>query len=498
MMRQNRNDPLGNDTPEPEGLGDEIPAGANQRSPTEPIYKLSRVERLRDAALPVLRRHGLCALLVAAAPVTLRVLLYRAISDPLCCAPALSELPLVSFYQLLLPFAYDNQVVHWAPSSLPLIEFARRTIGLNATYLLLIASASVVAYYCGLQLFRYRLPSMSLGLMVGCGTHLNYMYYHNHIGAYYLFVIYIMLNLVFAYRIAFTDETRRKNVIGFVLTLVLALLFVEVSLNYVLFLLLAGTAIWIFARKTGDSHQASRVASALAGIVIIVALYVAARATFTSHVMKAGSEEEIVFTYTTWSLMIEDLVGNLFLYLYAALTIFLPPQFLFSNSLIELGNAGVIAEQHGYHKNMEHLASMNHIYLWRFYAGAVCAGFFAIFLGTCRRLIWFRRHFDLIVFLLLLLILLGFASHEIIKFRPYSSVPFLTYKCITSIIGVYVVTAAAIAYIEKKRPRMAILASIALWMLLLWNSVTRPYFEHTAYQAVGLIGEGKPYVRLSH
>ena len=58
-----------------------------------------------------------------------------------------------------------------------------------------------------------------------------------------------MLNLVFAYRIALTDEFSRKNVIGFVITLVLALLFVEVSLNYVLFLLLAGTAICILREK---------------------------------------------------------------------------------------------------------------------------------------------------------------------------------------------------------------------------------------------------------
>ena len=180
------------------------------------------------------------------------------------------------------------------------------------------------------------------------------------------------------------------------------------------------------------------------------------------------------------------------------MTIFLPPQFLFSNSLIRLGTAGVIAEQHGYHKNMEHLVGMNHIYLWRFYAGALCAGFFAMFAGICARLIRFRRHFDLIVFLLLLLILLGFASHEIIKFRPYSSVPFLTYKCITSVSGVYVLTAAGIAYMEKKQPRTAIFASIALCALLLWNSITRPYFEHTAYQAVGLIGDGTPYVRLAH
>ncbi len=145
----------------------------------------------------------------------------------------------------------------------------------------------------------------------------------------------------------------------------------------------------------------------MAGVLIIVALYIATRAAFPSHVMKAGSEEEIVFTYRTWSLMIEDLVGNLFLYLYAALTIFLRPSSS-SNSLIRLGTAGVIAEQHGYHKNMEHLVGMNHIYLWRFYAGALCAGFFAVFAGICARLIRFRRHFDLIVFLLLLLIILGF------------------------------------------------------------------------------------------
>ena len=100
-----------------------------------------------------------------------------------------------------------------------------------------------------------------------------------------------------------------------------------------------------------------------------------------------------------------------------------------------------------------------------------------MFAGICARLIRFRRHFDLIVFLLLLLILLGFASHEIIKFRPYSSVPFLTYKCITSVSGVYVLTAAGIAYMEKKQPRTAIFASIALCALLLWNSITRPLFR---------------------
>ena len=84
-MRQNGNNPPAMDTRKPEGLRDEILPTANQRcpAPTEPIHKFSRVERLHEDALPVLRRHGLWALLVAAAPVTLRILLYRPVSGPL-------------------------------------------------------------------------------------------------------------------------------------------------------------------------------------------------------------------------------------------------------------------------------------------------------------------------------------------------------------------------------------------------------------------------------
>ena len=149
-----------------------------------------------------------------------------------------------------------------------------------------------------------------------------------------------------------------------------------------------------------------------------------------------GGEEEIIFTYPYIMLMLDDFLINIFTYLHAAITSFITPFFSFSNSLVFIGSEEIMAQQNGYHPAGNHLVSHSHLFMWRFVAGGMAFGFFYLLISNTINSFSTKNLLPVFIVLLCFMILFGFASHSIIKYRPYNSAPFLTYKCITSVIGV--------------------------------------------------------------
>ncbi|MGE3805753.1 MAG: hypothetical protein AB7K24_13845, partial [Gemmataceae bacterium] len=89
------------------------------------------------------------------------------------------------------------------------------------------------------------------------------------------------------------------------------------------------------------------------------------------------------------------------------------------------------------------------------------------------------------------LVLTGFATHSVIKFRPYMSVPLLSYKCVHSILGVSLLLSYATMIVsehcrEKGRHWLAVAAPLLVWCVIIWAGLERMAYHNFMSQEVGL------------
>ncbi len=447
---------------------------------------------------PALGTHFCVAFSLIVLVLFSRQWLYQDIAYTYCClheSDNLDILPLKDFWRLLLP--YDGggaRFPHWSTSGVALGEIIRRVSGnLHNANIVFLAVAMSAAYWCGLSLYKNLVPTVILTLLVGFGTHLNYAYYHNHVGIFHLYVAYVLLNIAFAYRLVFGETSRARDKIGFFLTLVLVMLFSEIWVNYFAFFLISILFLGCRSIKQNNPETRRRMKPIVASIIVLMVLYLPVRLSYGSHLATPGGEEELIFTYPYAILMFEDFLINIFTFLHASLTSFITPALTFSSSLVFVGAEEIVAQQNGYHPTGSHLLTPSHLFLWRFVAGGIAFAFFYLLLTNFVKSISTKEQIPVVIVLLCIMILVGFASHSIIKFRPYNSAPFLTYKCITSVLGVYLLTTAFFCYLNVVRSRIFFYgASIFLVIMILTNFVTRPYYENTAYNVTHLWYK-KPY-----
>ena len=435
--------------------------------------------------------HCWILLTLIALALLLKQWLYEEIAASYCCLQSdnLDTLPLRDFWKLLLPSDGGGAgFTHWGSSGMAAGELIRRLTGnLHNANLVFLALAMCAAYWCGINIYKNLISAIVLTLLVGLGTHLNYVYYHNHVGVFNLFIAYVLLNISFGYKIVFEGETDLRYRIGFILSLLLIMVFSEIWVNYFAFLLCSVFFLWFLSIRHSGFIMVHRIKPLAISVLVLMALYLPIRLSYGVHLSTPGGEEEVIFTYPSLVLMLDDFIVNIFTFLHASLTSFIPPIFTFSNSLSVYGSSEIMAQQNGYHPAGTHLVPYSHLFLWRFVAGGVVFGFAYFFARKFYRCLITKELRSVLIVLLCIMILVGFASHSIIKFRPYNSTPFLTYKCITSVIGVYLLTAGFFSSTKLVRSTFFFRSALfCLLFLILVNSFTRPIYENTAYNETHL------------
>lgn len=104
---------------------------------------------------------------------------------------------------------------------------------------------------------------------------------------------------------------------------------------------------------------------------------------------------------------------------------------------------------------------------------------------------------SLVYFALGIVVLSGFATHSLIKFRPYMSQPVLSYKATLSILGV----ALLIAYIAQnywqrwRGTRKGIVVLAGLWLILATCSLTQASWQRKVMPRVGISSPPDPLAR---
>jgi hypothetical protein len=407
-------------------------------------------------------------------------------------------------WRLLLPYdigAHATAVhvkgcYHWFTTGMTVVKLSEECATPNTVFYALNALLIVSSFVCTWLMFRSAVFSYTVALCMAFGTHFHWVYVCSSLAAFYLYVVYVQVNLLCLSRVLRTGARRWQ--VGFAVSLVLIALNHEQWLDYLGFLLLACVFLWLYAGRAGLPELRPRVLFVAACSALIAALYLGIRLQYGGQQSHPGDESEMIFNYGSRVLAVEDFISNVFTYLYIACSNYFPPCLVSSNSLYQLGPQGVLAEQHGYHAGMSHLVAMHHVFYWYFFAGIVFTLFVYFFVRSARAALLQGSPRAAHLTLFMLLIVTGFAIHALVKYRPYMSVPLLGYKCTTSQVGVAYLLAYCLMHARHVLPsRWLSRACIALvWGVIVYGALARPaYLSHLSRQ-VGMINLPDPLTRL--
>ena len=395
---------------------------------------------------------------------------------------------------LLLPMEYEPTRVYW-PTTTLLPLFALQEVMPPFLVFLIISSLLVsVVYICALLVSRSVIFSISMGLMTGFGTQLLYAYSIHTIFSTYFYLCYFTLSLTAGYFLITRQDKFHLRLGLFTGALLLVSLGWEQWVNYGIWILLAGTVATLWNNHHQGPLVTRNMLAAMAITSAMMVIYLIIRMPAAREYIHPGAEEELIFTYPSIIMMVDDFISSFFTYIYTAFSNFFPSFLVTSNTIQHYGFETIIAEQNGYHEPYQHLVPMHHLFYWRYNAGVVTTLFLLMLWRSSVRAWQEPKMHHLVIVVLALMIMSGFGTHMLIKYRPYLSVPALPYKATMSVFGVSVL----IAYTLMKARTWFKNANVyyglvwGAWGLILYEAFTRPRMLSTLLNHVGLTGKTDP------
>ncbi|MBZ6076249.1 hypothetical protein [Microvirga puerhi] len=395
---------------------------------------------------------------------------------------------------LLWPQELETGRYHWVPTSLLPFYALSLYFSTFSIYLILSSMTAVAGYLLSRFAGRSRVFAVTLTTAMLFGTQLIYASTLGLTLLHYIVLGYIFIN-IYTIHICISNNGSNESLLWFVISIVVLALATEIWINYAIGLILC--CLYLFIWSGIHRHENFRRLSFKLGAITLVLLliYLPIRMSVAGQYMGPGAEEELILTYGSFLLMVEDFVTNFFTFLYMSVSNFFPSFLTSSNSLTVLGPERIIAEQNGYHQQYQQLVVMNHLFFWRYFAGITATIFFASGYTTFRRSLESRSTVYPTVICGMLIIVTGFCTYLLIKFRPYNSAPALHYKTIISICGVALLLSFLLEHLQAKfasrRIYWAIVCSV--WAVLVTGAITRPGMIRVQLQNVGLQGYSDPW-----
>ena len=398
------------------------------------------------------------------------------------------------WYQLLLPYQYEPGRYYWSTTVIPFTYAAQVLVSPKFSYLFFSSLLVVVAYVAARLLTAPITLAATMAFMFAFGTQLDYLFTFGNLIALYLVLTYIAINFAITLRLLQGPRPNGYWRAGFIGTLVVVALSNEMWLNYATGLLVATGFGMIWAHRHSLTRYFDECRIIFFSLAAVLGVYLAIRLQFVGQYLAPGAEEELLVTYHSGWLFFDDLTANFFTLLYMVLNNYLPSFVSSSNSLTFLDKAYILGEQHGYDAAEQHLLLASHLFLWRFYAGALVTVFLGLAGWAIARAWRSPSPRAALIAVLTLMVLAGFPTHLAIKMRPYNSVPALPYKAIVSITAFTVLIAYAtelfVQQVKRVWARRAVVA--AVWSCVLLASLTRPLMQARLLAEVGLAGAGDP------
>jgi hypothetical protein len=378
----------------------------------------------------------------------------------------------------------------WSTTTLVLTNWLETRLTAPTTWEALNALVVVTSFLTGFVAFRSLVFASTFAIALGFGTHLYQAYATGGPVGLNLLIVYYELLLLCGWRAVVSTRHVRLWQIAFVVVAVVTALAYEGWLDVLVFTWvaspIAAVALWRFGRRS----SLARLGFVVGVLTVIGAAHVLIKIK-TGYGQVPGAESDVVFNYPALAPAVEDVLSNTLTHFYTVVTNFLPPSFVSSTSLYDLGAYRLVDLQYGYHPQASFLVPMHYLFLWRYYAGAAAAIFAYAFFRVVRKGVVDPSADAIALSIFMLMMIVGGPTHALIKFRPMKAAPILGYQVLVGVIG----GALLIAYLlmmarrDVRRPSVSAVIVVASWMFLGYGSLTRPaMFSHLAAQ-VGL-GEG--------
>ncbi|MBG52054.1 MAG: hypothetical protein CML99_06490 [Rhodobiaceae bacterium] len=263
-------------------------------------------------------------------------------------------------------------------------------------------------------------------------------------------------------------HTRRRDFVYFGIATVLFVLGYETWIDVVVVMVLVALPVWMALRRNVDYETAARFMRLVGFIIGLTVVYVIAKVSW-GFGSGAGTETDLVFFYGFLSPIWDDYVTKVIAFSFTAASLVLPPELVSSSSLMRMGPDWLVAQQHGYHPQMQFLTYANHIFLWRFYAGIVFALLLVLAVYAWLKAWEGRTDWRIWVMLFCVaMVLFGASTHSLVKYRPMHSMPYLGYQVWVNVIGTVGLVALAVDWLVGLRKKAALAFVAIAWTYLIW------------------------------
>ncbi len=401
---------------------------------------------------------------------------------------------------LLFPYQYEPGRYYWATTVVPFTYFVESYLGGVGSYLFFSSLLTAVSFVLARAITGSLLFASTLAYMLAFGTQLDYQFTYGNLVALYLVLSYAAVNFAIAVLIVNGRLRGVRAWVAFLISLAVLAVSNEMWINYATALIAAAAFGVLWASCQDNREIRIRCGILLLCTIAVLGAYLLIRLRLVHQYVAPGAEEELLVTYAYKTLLVEDAVANFFTLLYMTLSNYLPAFLTSSNSLTYLDKAAILAEQHGYDPGQQNLIIFNHLFLWRFYAGALVTIFVAFVGWLLVRAFRSSSLVPAILAALSLMVLAGFSTHLSIKMRPYNVVPALPYKAIFSI-GAFTVLASYLTTLGWQHLSSTVSKSavvIGVWCSVFLAALTRPAMHARLLGEVGLLGFGDPLGQLLH
>jgi hypothetical protein len=389
--------------------------------------------------------------------------------------PRVNGRPASDALRFLLPVHFEGDRYTWSATGFLFLVLLQAFVSNKVALVLANVFLVLVTFATSWRAYRSAIFTLTTCLCMALGTQFYYAYAFSGCTIFLLLVAYAEVNLLALKLLLESRGDDRRLKALFLASLIACALCYDTWFDYASFLLLASAYLHVIARRRGIAEW-SRVLRFTVGSTLGVACaYLAVRLRYVTEFTTKGHEHELIFGYSSPVLALEDLASNFVTYVYLAFSNYLPPWLVASSSLLREGDQGLIAAQNGYNPERAQLVVMHHHFLWHMNAGAVVALFLSGATRVLRRSLRGGAWRDVHLTVICLLIATGSTTHLLIKFRPFLSVPTLTYKGVLGILGVTILVGHALMTARERWSPRAWKAAVAVtWLVVVWSAFTRP------------------------
>lgn len=233
--------------------------------------------------------------------------------------------------------------------------------------------------------------------------------------------------------------------------------------------LLLGVPVALVLQRHYGSAIAKRFVIYVCGAFALMLIYTAIKSTF-GFGSGEGSETDLLFNYESLTAMIVDYASKVVTFSFTALSLVLPPPFAGSTALQMFGGQWMLDQQHGYHTQMQFLTYLNHVFMWRFFAGAYFVLAAALGIWAYVQLWKGRSEWWLwVTVIAVVMLLMGASTHSLVKFRPMHSMPYLGYQVWVNVLGAIALVGVFVeSAVRRLTFWMPFMTVTICWTALVW------------------------------